>query len=501
MARRDESTEDAARRSSAQGMDVVLALDLGSTWLKGGLVDLDGKLLHLERVASPLQGEGPLDAEDIWQATVGLLRRLCRQAGPAAAPLAVSITGATRSHVFLDAQQRPFGPVMLWNDPAGSELGERVSRAYGFTGDTPGFGAYHPLARILRVGQDRGAMPHRLVELKDWLNYRLTGRLATDAVAYGRIEPDASSGLSVDDILARLALPRTVIPPCAPPASILGRTGDGGRADASDKAGGVSLGLPSGIPVVVGSFDTWASCLGMGAMRDGGVYDISGTTQVLGAFSRAPRPVPRMVSMRWTDDLWQTGGPCQTGMGTLAWFARAFLDSDDPAQTLAVARASRARDVPLCLPYLAGERMPLWSSALSASFHGVKSHHLRADLAQALVEGLVLAHRLALDALQVRNASTTLHMGGGGTRLPEWVQARADAFGMTVELGQAEEPALVGAALAAATALGSRPSLEAAQNVLKARSVCVTPRMSRTAYYDSRAKEFSMLLSRDPSLS
>jgi xylulokinase len=182
-------------------MDVVLALDLGSTWLKGGLVDLDGKLLHLERVSSPLQGEGPLDAEDIWQATVGLLRRLCKQAGPDAAPLAVSITGATRSHVFLDAQQRPFEPVMLWDDPAGSELGERVSRAYGFTGDTPGFGAYHPLARILRIGQDRGAMPHRLVELKDWLNYRLTGRLATDAVACGRhpgaagTAPDSHSAL------------------------------------------------------------------------------------------------------------------------------------------------------------------------------------------------------------------------------------------------------------------------------------------------------------------
>jgi len=500
MVERDGGMDEAARRALARDKGVVLALDLGSTWLKGGLVDIDGGLLHLERVASPLQGEGPLDAEDVWQATRGVLWRLRRQAGPAV-PLAISITGATRSHVFLDARYRPLGPVMLWDDPTGAEQGEQVSRAYGCPGDTPGYGAYHPLARLLQFRRDRGTTPHRLAELKDWLNYRLTGRLVTDAVAYGRMEPDASSGLSVEDVLARLELPRAVIAPRALPASILGPSGGGDQAAANIGAHGASTGLPSGIPVIVSSFDTWASCLGMGAMRDGGVYDISGTTQVLGTFSRAPRPVRSMVSMRWTDELWQTGGPCQTGMGTLAWFARAFLDSDDPAQTLAAASASRARDVPLCLPYLSGERMPLWNSSLSASFHGVKSHHFRADLAQALVEGLVLAHRLALDAMQARNPGVRLHMGGGGTRLTEWVQARADAFGVTVELGQTEESALVGAGLAAAAALGERKNLEAAQDVLEAHSVCVTPRATRSAYYETRAKEFSMLLSRDPSLS
>ncbi len=479
-----EMDDRRAPGTAPRGVELVLAIDLGSTWLKGGLVGVDGHLLHVERIASPLQGTGPLDAEQVWQAVLGLLLRL--RAQTQAQGLAISLTGATRSHVFLDAHACPLGPVMLWSDPSGAQQGARVAQAYGLPDDTPGHGAFHPLARALQRGQDGGVMPQVLVELKDWLNYRLTGVLATDAVAYGRLEPAAGGSLSLAQVLRHLGLPAMLIPPRALPARILGQS--------------VAPGLTA-IPVVVGSFDTWASCLGMGAMVDGGVYDISGTTQVLGMFSSQRRPFKGMVSMLWTETLWQTGGPCQTGMGTLAWFARTFLDSDDPADTLAAAQASRADDVPLCLPYLSGERMPLWSESLSASFHGVKSHHSRADMAQSLIEGLVLAHRLALDAMQARTPEAVLRMGGGGAQLPQWVQARADAFNMPIAIGASGESALIGAALAAAVAAGLYDSLAAAQQVVVAGSCSVLPQAARAAYFDTRARAFSSMLSRDSFLS
>lgn len=473
----------AAVQDADQG--VMLVLDLGSTWLKGGLAGVDGSLRYTERVASPLRAAAGLEAETVWQSVRDMLLRLRRQAAPEQA-LAISITGATRTHVFLDGEGRPCGPVMLWDDPAGAQQADRVALAYGAPAGTAGYGAFHPLARILHFAQTHdGLMPHAMIELKDWLNSRLAGRLATDAVAFGRIVPRSSDDATLAQVLSRLGLPASIIPASVSPVSVLGCA----RCD----------GL-QGVPVVVGSFDTWASCLGMGAMVEGGVYDISGTTQVLGSFSVQPRPVQGMVSMPWTDTLWQTGGPCQTGMGTLAWFARAFLDSDDPADTLVAANASRVEDVPLCLPYLSGERMPLWRDTLSASFLGVKSHHVRADMAQALVEGLVLAHRLALDAMQVRQAAAVLRMSGGGAQLPSWVQARADGFDMPIELCLTEETALVGAALAAGIATGRYDSIAAAQGVVTAGRRCVIPSRARAAYFESRAAAFSSMLSRDVSL-
>ncbi len=466
--------------------EVILVLDLGSTWLKGGLARADGSLLYIDRVASPLRGATALDAETVWQAVLSMLLRLHGKAGQGKA-LAIAITGATRTHVFLDGQGQPCGPVMLWNDPAGAQHGDCVAQAYGISGSSAGYGAFHPLSRVLQFAQDHdGVLPHAMAEIKDWLNSRLTGRLVTDDVAYGRIVSGHGGDTCLFDVLGRLGLRTSVVPSPASPVSVLGMATCSGL---------------QGVPVVVGSFDTWASCLGMGAMLDGGVYDISGTTQVLGTFSVRPRPVKGMVSMPWTDTLWQTGGPCQTGMGSLAWFARAFLDSDDPADTLAAAQASSANDVPLCLPYLSGERMPLWNDTLSASFHGVKSHHVRADMAQALVEGLVLAHRLALDVMQVRGPDAVLHMSGGGAQLPQWVQARADGFDMAIELCLAEETALAGAALAAGVATGRYDSIAAAQSVVAAGHSRILPRRERAAYFESKAAAFSSMLSRDVSLS
>ncbi|WP_167670702.1 xylulokinase [Allopusillimonas ginsengisoli] len=474
-----------ASRGAGWDAGVVLVLDLGSTWLKGGLSTIDGRLLHIERVASPLRASEPLNAEAVWLDVLNLLLQL-RAHAASARILAVSMTGATRSHVFLDQNGHPLGRVMLWHDASGAQQGARVAQAYGLPGDMPGYGAFHPLARALQFGHDHAVMPHRLAELKDWLNYRLTGQLVTDSVAFGRLDPAAGNGITLAHVLARLGLPASLIPPRALPVRMLGEATQEGL---------------NGIPVAVGSFDTWSSCLGMGALRDGGVYDISGTTQVLGLFSRQPRSIKGMVSMPWTDTLWQTGGPCQTGMGTLAWFARTFLDSDEAGHTLVAAQASRAVDLPLCLPYLSGERMPLWSDSLSASFHGVKSHHSRADMAQALVEGLALAHRFALDAMLARKRDVTLYMGGGGAQLPQWVQLRADAFDMPVKVGKSTESALVGAALAAAVAAGLYESIEAARCAIDAGTTRMSPQSARAAYFESRAQAFSLMLSRDPSLS
>ncbi|MGB6104646.1 MAG: FGGY-family carbohydrate kinase [Pusillimonas sp.] len=466
----------------------VLALDLGSTWLKAAWVRPGGRLGGIERVASPLRAQG-LDAEEIWRAVRDLLAGLCRASDAPKNVLALALTGVTRTHVFVDMNGRPLAPVVLWNDPYGEQQGARVARAFGADPDTPGYGAFHPLARLVQFVDDRSCAPYAMVELKDWLNFRLSGRWATDAISFGRIAP-GSIDLGLADVLARLGLPASVIPACALPTRILGPV----RADSPELP--AALG---GVPLAVCGFDTWASSLGMGAVVDGGVYDISGTTQVMGVFSRSRREVQGMVSIAWTEDLWQLGGPCQTGLGTLAWFARSFLDVDDPAATLAAAAESRGGDVPLCLPYLSGERMPLWSSTLSGSFQHVKPQHTRSDFAQSLVEGLVLAHRLALDAMGARRPGVAIHMDGGGAQHRYWVQARADAFGMPVKTSGSGESALVGAALAAEIGLGRYRDIGAAQLQINQSSALVVPRPERSAYFESRAKEFSGMLSRDMS--
>lgn len=461
----------------------ILALDLGSTGLKGAWVGVRGAMGEILRAPSPLARPG-LDAEAIWLAVRALMQDLLQAPEAPARPLAVALTGVTRTHVFVDAAGRPLAPVMPWGDPYGEDRAGELAQAYGVEGDTAGYGAFHPLARLLQFRLDRGAAPAAIVELRDWLNFRLTGRLATDAVALGRLA-GAAQGPGPAEVLARLGLPASVLPPAVQPAEILGQL----RAE--------DAGLPAsldGVPVACCSFDTWCTTLGLGAVAAGRIYDVSGTTEVLGTFAARPRAVDGMVCLPWTPGLWHLGGPCQTGLGTLAWFARAFLDSDDPAATLQAAMASTCDDAPLCLPYVTGERMPLWNSRLAASFHEVKATHTRRDLARAVAEGLALAHRLALQRLGVLGGGQPLHMGGGGATLAHWPQLRADAFGMPVRLGVCPEPALAGAALAAATALGVYPDIQAAQDAINEGSTVLHPEPARAAYFSGRARQFADVL-------
>ncbi|HEU0230732.1 MAG TPA: FGGY-family carbohydrate kinase [Burkholderiaceae bacterium] len=462
----------------------ILAVDLGSTRLKAAWVGPDGRLGPVAHTESPIRSSARR-AEAIWKGVTALIGDLLRSPEAPDRILAVALTGVTRSHVFLDKDGSVLGPVVFWDDPYGEDRATEVAAAYRSPDDTTGYGAFHPLARLAQFRLDCGKAPAAMVELKDWLNFRLTGRLATDSVAHGRIQSGMANAPSATQVLAQLEFPASVIPPPMAPHARLGTV-----LTLDDRR----LRKLAGVPVATSSFDSWCSTLGMGAVVDGGVYDISGTTEVMGLLGSEPRTVPGMVCMPWTPALWHTGGPCQTGLGTLAWFARAFLDRDDPAATLEAAQAAPSQDPPVCLPYPSGERMPWWNANLSASFHSVRTHHTRSDLARAVVEGLALAHRLALDKAGAFDAGTIIRMGGGGTSLPHWCQTRADAFGVPIALGANPESALVGAALAAGVAVGYHSDLSATQDAVNQHNVLIHPDPGRMRYFDSRAATFAMLL-------
>lgn len=459
----------------------ILALDLGSSKMKSAWVRPDGRMYGLCRIESPVRTRGA-SAQDVWSAVAALLARQISSAQAPGRILGLVLTGLTRTHVFLDTHGSVTGPLIRWDDPYGETCADEVATAYGVDPGTNGFGAFHPLARLVQRRRDTGAAPAAMLELRDWLNYRLAGRCVTDAVAYGRLHGTAATATQA---LEALGFASSVIPPARTPTRRLGQV---------RKLEDPGLRPLAGVPLITGSFDTWCSTLGMGAIVEGCAYDISGTTEVMGSFSTTPAAMLGMVCLRWTPTLWQVGGPCLTGLGTLAWFARGFLDADDPAATLAAARLGTSATPPLCLPYINGERMPWWRSDLPASFHEVRTQHTRNDFARALVEGLVLAHRVALDEAGIRAAGTRLHLGGGGSALADWCQMRADAFGLPLAIGENPESALVGAALAAAVALGYHADLPAAQRTVRARGITLQPDPDRKRYFDERAAAYGRLL-------
>jgi xylulokinase len=475
-------------------MSIVLACDLGGTSFRAGLVDRAGVVLAQAVTPSPQAvGEGgrsEIDAEAWWACLLAVAGQLvCEEPALFGSVSAIAICGVTRTQVLLDPSGLPLRPAMTWNDVRAGEIAaELAHRHAGRHREAAQINAFHPLARLvwLRAHEPEvfGRVRH-VLDPKDYLNARLTGRAASDAISLARLLAAASldGGTS---LLAAAGVPAYVVPPILGPC---------------DSVGPVLAGLPepfgrlAGVPVFCCSNDTWAAVAGLGALRAGYAYNISGTTEVLGVIGDTPAAAEGLLSVDW-GGLLQLGGPSLNGADTVPWLLSVLGQTpSDPASSLAGLMATERQPQPLLfLPFLQGERVPHWDPALRGAFIGLARQHGAVDLAWAVLEGIGFLNR---DVLQRAEAALgwqahTIRFGGGAALNPLWCQIKADICRRPVEVGTAREPGMIGAAAVAWTGLGQFPSLAEAQDRMVRIKHRFEPDLARAETYD---RLFSLFVS------
>ena len=434
----------------------VLAIDVGSTRLKAALLDDHGLVLSSVNNASPLSA-ATVNADDVLQATGHAAVAACEGTQPDA----IAITAATRTSVFTNADGRALGDIIKLNDSRGDAYATVLQQAYGAP-TALGFGAFHPLARALDA-RDNDAQRYQqtswLLDLKDWLNLRLTGHARGDNVAWMRVHPDQGDMAA---LLDALGLKQNLLAQPLDAATTLGTLQKN------------NPGWPDwqGVPVIECGFDAWCATYGMGCVGDEAAYNVCGTTDVFGSFSHARKSIPGVSCLPWGSGLNHIGGPSSTGLATLAWFGEKYLNNAEPLQVLACA-ATANDNVPLCLPFVSGERMPFWRADLTPEFIGVAGCHGTPEMARALVDGLLAYHGWLLGL--IAPAPQAVYLGGGGAGLPGWAQLKASAYALPIRLPGCAEPSLLGAALCAQVALGKYASLDAAQKALVPGDTVVHP--------------------------
>lgn len=440
----------------------VLVIDVGSTRLKAALYAAEGVTVGSFGADSPLRA-AVVQAGDVFEAVIAAAHGVCAGLRPDA----IAITGATRTNVLTAADGSALAAVVKLDDARGAGFEAEVQRAY----DTPGargMGAFHPLARLMEARAQQPALyaaARWQLELKDWINLQLTGVAAVDQVAHDRLKPPR---LPLEEVFRRLGLRVDLGPAPMPPGQVIGPL----------RHGDARLASWLGVPVVQCGFDAWCASHGMGCVRDQHVYNVSGTTEVFGSFSAVDQQLPGIGSLRWTPALFHLGGPCLTGLATLAWFGRSFLGDSDPQGVLDCAEQARD-DAPLCLPFVSGERMPFWRADLSAQFLDVRGHHGVPEFARALVDGLMAFQRY-LTAMMCPHAKT-VHLSGGATGLRGWAELKASMFAMPVANCTLAEPSLLGAAMTALAAVGRYATIDQAQAALEPayRTVSPNPMVTR----------------------
>lgn len=465
-------------------MSCVLAFDLGGTSFRAGLVDETGAMVVVRSVPSMAGQATEIDPDNWWRDLSGLCEALVDAAPSAfAATKAIAISAFTRTQIFLDASGRPTHPALLWHDSRADAVVDELRAACppGQT-ETARLNGYHPVARLLwlmRNAPAAFAATARIVEPKDWLNFRLTGELAGDSVSLARLAAGRS-------LLAAKGMPETLIPALRDPVSVMGHVVPGLPG---------ALSVLAGCPVVEMANDTWAAVAGLGALQQGLAYNISGTTEVFGLVAGHPSTADGLLDVVWGPSLHQLGGPGQNGADTLAWALDLLGKRGGVAEALDVLLAETRSAAPLLfLPYLQGERVPFWDANLRGAFVGLNRQHRAVDLVWAVMEGVAFLNRTVLERAEAGAGlrAREIRIGGGGAASTAWCQVKADILDRPVVAPAVDEPGLLGAAVVARTACGVYPTLVAAQAALVRPGLHHVPDPARRAHFDGLHAEFRM---------
>jgi sugar (pentulose or hexulose) kinase len=206
------------------------------------------------------------------------------------------------------------------------------------------------------------------------------------------------------------------------------------------------FGLPP-TTVCAGLQDTNAALLGFGGRGGDGLL-LTGTSEIIGVREDSARAEPpaRMIRTRLGAG-WTIYGSSSSGGASVQWLLNTVLRrsgaGDLAALTAAAEQIPPGADGLLCLPYLAGERAPLWDARWSGSFLGLRAHHTDAHLFRALLEGVAFSRRQAAEAMECP-LPARFRCAGGSTVNALWNRIRAGVLGRPLDLLAVPDLSLLG---------------------------------------------------------
>lgn len=416
-------------------MALLLGIDLGTSYFKVCLFEIDGTLRGLGRVAvekqAPAPGRSEMAVEAFWQTLrTGLSLALAEAKAEPRDIVGLSYSSQATTFVLLDARDRALAPLVFWTDTRGDPVEpallefsrtESFQRHVGYAGIS-GQTAAAKWRWFQREQPKVWAAARRVMTLSDYLTYALTGQAVGDAstaaflgvydLFSGAWWQPALSAFEID--IARLSQP-------VRPGIAVGHTSDRARE---------LLGLPAGIPFAVGAIDHHAAAIGSGL---GTLADVSiSTGTVLAALVLVEQPSPMAECFH---------GPHTDGRR----FYRLAFDANGAGELEDYHR----------------RHAPQWRlDELIAQAAQPTTPEARA--VRQILERVSATHAQLVRAVLPGARPGRVVATGGGSRSPLWVQMNADYLGVPVVTPRSPERACLGAAIFAACAAGYYPTLESA---------------------------------------
>ena len=465
----------------------VMGIDIGTGSTKAVAVTRSGTVLATAQSYYTTLQTDPLfseqDPETIWQAFIETMQSTTSQLKYP--PLAVSLSSCMHSLMLVDDTGTPLTANLTWADRRSAAIADALRNTpegeliYKTTG-TP-LHAMSPLCKLRWYQQHAHAIFKKFakaISIKEYIWHKLFG-------VY-EIDHSIASATGLFDVLKLEWFP-TALDFCGVHANQLSTPVP---TNFLRKGLITSLsGIPAETPFCIGSSDGCLANVGSDALRLGTAAVTIGTSGAVRIAS--PQPIvafPEMIfNYRLDSETFICGGAVNNGGNVVQWLLQAFLkgasDNNYTALFQLAASVPPASDGLLCLPFLAGERTPLWDENACSAFVGLRSKHGTAHFLRAALEGVCFALYGVLKKLELAAGRVhTLHVSGGLVHSPFWMQLLADVTGKEVCLLQTEDASAVGAAQLYFKTINA---LEAYPTVPKTTQKILVPDQNNHALYSS----------------
>ena len=484
--------------------DYILSHDLGTTGDKATLIDNEGniKAVIFEGYSTyyPHNGWAEQDARDYWKAFCKASKRIIDVSGvPAKEIAAVSFSGQMMAALPVDKNGNPLRRSIIWADlrseyQAG-KISEKISpdRVYRITGHR--LSASYSASKILWIRENEPEVYskcYKFIHAKDFVVLKLTGKFITDfSDASGMNLLDIEKMQWSKEMLEVTDIDINKLPDIVESVQVVGVV----EKDASNECG-----LLEGTAVVIGGGDGACATAGAGVVARGESYIYLGTSTWMGISDIHPLIDPKKRTFTFCHfkrGLYFAAGTMQTGGGAYGWFKNAVCEYEsekakENKQDVYEILNSKASNIKpgagglIFLPYLMGERSPLWDPKARGAFVGLTVRHSKEHMVRSVLEGVAFNMRIIVEAFKEQGTKTEMiRMIGGGAKSSLWRSIFSDVIGVKIaKLNLIEEATSFGAAIAGGVGVGLFSSIEEAAKIVKIVDI-IEPDLDKKRVYDS----------------
>ncbi len=460
-------------------MKYLMGIDLGTSACKVAIFSTNGKVIVSKSgsypVYYPKQGYAEQNPDEWWKVLCGTIQTVLATSSVAAKDIVgIGVDGQSWSAVAVDKEGSVLTNTPIWMDTRADDIcnnwqatlpegllfsccGNPLKPSY----TTPKIGWYQ------KYLPEVYAKTEKILQANSFIVYRLTDQFSHDlSQGYGLHCFDMENRCWDVSICKQLGFDVDLLPPLFACHDVVGQV--------TKKAASLT-GLKEGTPVVAGGLDAACGALGAGVLQPGDTQEQGGQAGGMSICTDRPIADPNLIlGCHVVPNRWLLQGGTVGGGGVMRWLEQEFGDFERSQQELKN-RSSFAQldllanavpagsDGLVFLPYMAGERSPLWDKDAKGVFYGLDFSKTKGHFIRAGLEGVAFSLQHNLAVAQAAGCSVkVLRAMGGAANSKLWTQIKADVTGLPIEVPMSDTATTLGAAILAGVGVGVFSSFEEA---------------------------------------